>query len=65
MTRIRLNRGNLYPTRKRQAGYKDTYFDKTCSGCEKIIFKKESNITIPGKGDFCWDCIPNKMEVRK
>ncbi len=54
--RIRLNTGGLYPTVKKQAGYKDSYYDKTCSGCGKIILKKDSNMTIPGKGDFCWDC---------
>ena len=63
--RIRLNRGNLYPTVKKHAGHKDSYFEKTCSGCRKKILKKDSSITIPGKGDFHWDCKPNKMEVRK
>ena len=66
MKRIRLNTGGLYPTGgTKRAGYPDTHYDKTCSGCSKTILKKDSNITIPGKGDFCWDCIPNKiMEVK-
>ncbi len=58
MRRVRLNRGNLYPTVKKQAGHPDTHFEKTCSGCSKTILKKDSNITIPEKGDFCWDCKP-------
>ncbi len=59
--RIRLNRGNLYPTgESKRDGYKDSYFEKTCSGCRKKILKKDSNMTIPGKGDFHWQCKPTK-----
>ncbi len=64
MKRTRLNIGGLYPTVKKQAGYKDSYYDKICSKCGKKILKKDSNMTIPGKGDFCWDCKPNKTEVK-
>lgn len=62
MKRIRLNRGGLYPTgQPKKAGFKDTYFDHTCSGCGKIILKKESNITILSKGmvkKYHWGCRP-------
>ena len=70
MTRIRLNKGGLYPTVKKQAGYKDSYFKKTCSGCGKTILKKESNRTIPDKDGVKHyhlrdGCLPKiKMEVR-
>lgn len=65
LRRIRLNRGGLYPTgQPKQAGYKDAYFDKVCSGCGKKIPKKDSNITIPGEGDFCWDCKLGKRSVK-
>lgn len=64
MTRIRLNKGNLYPTGgTKQAGHKDPHFKSVCKGCGKVILKSESRITIPGDGDYCGDCIPSKMEV--
>lgn len=60
MKRIRLNRGNLYPTgQPKQTGYKDTYFEDTCSECGQIIRKKESNMSVPSKDGikkFDWDC---------
>ncbi len=66
MKKIRSNRGGLYPTgESKKAGHPDSYYDKTCSGCGKVIPKEDSNITIPGKGDFCWGCKPNKTEVKK
>ena len=66
MKRIRLNRSGLYPTgQPKQVGFKDAYYEKICSTCRKKILKKDSNITIPGKGDFCWDCKPRVNKFTK
>lgn len=57
MRRIRSNRGNLFPTgQPKQAGHKDKYYTFICKKCEKVIFKKDSNIMIPGMGEFHLDC---------
>lgn len=52
MKRIRSNRGGLYPAAKKQAGYKDQYYEYVCSECGGKILKKESNLCVPEGGEI-------------
>lgn len=67
MKRVRSNRGGLYPTGKpKRVGFKDVYFDYTCSDCGEVILKKESQMSIPdkcGTKRFHWDCKPEIKNV--
>ncbi len=62
MTRIRLNKGNLYPTDKpARAGFEDKHFESICSVCKKKLKKSDSQMSIPIKGGrtsktYCWEC---------
>ncbi len=65
MKRIRSNRGGLYPSDKSvQAGHKSVNFEHICNKCKGKILKNDSEMTIPGKGDFHWDCKPRRMAMR-